>query len=85
MFLIRETAMKILSDVYQHCDSNLRMNPFNSEKYAKEIGDSNFIKAMKYLQQSGCIEPTKSVMPDSVTITAKGIDKAEDFILDQQE
>lgn len=85
MFLIRENAMKILADVYQHCDSNLNMNPFRSEKYIKEIGDENFIKSMKYLQQSGCLEKTNNIMPNSVIITAKGIDKAEDFILTQQE
>lgn len=85
MFYIRGYAIGILADVYQHCDSNLRMNPFHCEKYIKEIGDDNFIKSMKYLQQSGYLEKTNSVMPDSVTITAKGIDKAEDFILSQQE
>ncbi len=83
MFLIRENAFKILVDVYKNCGSNLQMKPFHSEKYNDDIG--NFIKSLKYLQQSGYIERTDTLTPNSVTITAKGIDKAEDIILAQAE
>nr|DAH62455.1 MAG TPA: protein of unknown function (DUF4364) [Caudoviricetes sp.] len=81
MFLIRTKAIEILADIYEHCDSNLRMKPFHNEKYTDDIGD--FIKCIRYLQQSGFIERTQSLTPDYVVITAKGIDRAEDYIIQQ--
>lgn len=83
MFLIRENAMKILVDVYKHCDKDFQMKPFHSEKY--NLNTEDFTKSLKYLQQSGYIENVESFNPDFLTITIKGIDKAEDIILDEQE
>lgn len=82
MFLIRENAMKILADVYQHCDSNFNLRYFNSDKYIKEMGDDNFIKSIRYLWQSNCIEKPTSAIPTSITITTNGIDKLEDYIIE---
>lgn len=79
MFLIRTKAIEILADIYEHCDSNLRMHPFKSEKYTDNTDE--FIKCIRYLQQSGYIERIQSLAPDSVVITAKGIDRAEDYII----
>ena len=45
------------------------------------MGDDNFIKSIRYLWQSNCIEKPTSAIPTSVTITAKGIEKAEDYII----
>lgn len=83
MFLIRDNAFNILVDIYKNCDSNLRVTRFDCKKYNDDIGD--FIKSIKYLQESGYIAKTNGLTPDSVEITVKGIDKAEDIILLQQE
>lgn len=74
--------MKILADVYQRCDSNFNLRSVNSDKYIKEMGDDNFIKSIQYLWKSNCIEKPTNAIPTSMTITAKGIDKAEDYIIE---
>lgn len=83
MFLIRENALKILVDIYQNCDSSLQVKNFNLAKYGNDV--SNNTKSIRYLTQTGYIERVSEVVPKCVTITAKGIDKAEDIILQKEE
>lgn len=80
MFLIRENAMKILADVYQRCDSNFKAKPLNNDMY--DFDSDNFVKSFNYLAQSGYVTSDRGLAPTTITITAKGIDKAEDYIIE---
>lgn len=83
MFLIRENAIKILVDIYKDCNSELKVN-INAKNFDSMI-DDNFLKSLNYLESAGYIKIHSLNENKNVELTALGIDKAEDFILSQQE
>lgn len=81
MFLIRENAMKILADLYQRCNSNFQAQPLNNNMY--DFKSDEFLKSFKYLIESGCVESDRGLAPSKIMLTIKGIDKAEDYIIER--
>lgn len=83
MFLIRENAIKILIDIYKNCNSELKLN-INTKNF-DSIPEDNFSKSLNYLESAGYIKIHSLGGNKNAELTALGIDKAEDFILSQQE
>ena len=81
MFLIRKTALEILTYIYLNCSNNLTIdNPlFKGMSYS----DDEFLKSLNYLDDAQFIKLDRNFQNNfpnvgKVIITAKGIDWVED-------
>lgn len=81
MFLIRKTALEMLTYIYLNCNENLTIdNPlFKGMPYS----DDEFLKSLHYLNDAQFIKLDKNFHNSfpkvgKVVITAKGIDWVED-------
>ena len=80
MFLIRKTALEMLTSCYEKCSRYFKINNFDFEQFGEE---NDVLKAIRYLHNSNYIVmksgyEEKYPFVGDFEITVKGIDWAED-------
>ncbi len=80
MFLIRETALKILTFCYQNCSKYFKIDNFDFEQFGEE---DDVLKSIRYLHKSNYLimkdrYEEKYPFVGDFEITVKGIDWVED-------
>ena len=80
MFLIRETALEILTKAYEKCDEKFFISKFDLLQFKEEKND--ILKSLKYLAENQYIKgfgSIESLYPSmSLYITTNGINWVED-------
>lgn len=80
MFLIRKTAIEILTKAYEKCDEKFFISKFDLSQFKEE--KENIYKSLKYLADNNYIRgfgEVKNLYPTMSTyITVGGIDFVED-------
>ena len=78
-YIIRTTALLILSEIYLQCDHSFKVSSLDCAKICTNTDKTDIQKAIKYLSEKRYIEPDGGIhIILSCNITSSGIDWVED-------